>query len=330
MKPIQKGDTGAAVEDIQRRLRVLGYDLGASGIDGVFHDDTRTAVETFQRASGIQPTGVVGPRTWSALVDSTFELGDRMLYLRMPHFHGADVAALQNALNSLGFVTGGADGIFGSYTERAVAEFQQNCHLNPDGIAGADTFRALFALRHIWGDKEGSAHSSARGAPRPSFLTLLTCHFVFEAQVGAHVHDNMPEENGNNVLCRLAQVANSIELAARNDMIQSKDRRSASIPATTVHVVLSIGNEEDALAGATGDSGTGNANRAGATDYFCQFCNEYFADFLTELPAEIQITIPAGLLKSSLKPNLPIGLQHLASSLLDALCAAVGKLDVVN
>ena len=36
MRPIRPGDRGPAVEDIQRRLLALGYDLGITGVDGVF------------------------------------------------------------------------------------------------------------------------------------------------------------------------------------------------------------------------------------------------------------------------------------------------------
>ena len=50
--------------------------------------------------------GFVGDATWAALVDATFTLGDRMLYLRVPHFHGHDVRVLQQALNVLGFACG--------------------------------------------------------------------------------------------------------------------------------------------------------------------------------------------------------------------------------
>lgn len=165
MKPVRLGDRGSAVEDIQRRLRILGYDLGPTGIDGVFHELTAKAVTAFQVSSRLNADGLVGDDTWSALVDATFTLGDRMLYLRMPHFHGRDVAVLQEALNSLGFACGDLDSIFGTFTEHAVREFQLNAGLLPDGIAGHDTIRALVALKHIWEGKEPRSHSAARTAP---------------------------------------------------------------------------------------------------------------------------------------------------------------------
>ncbi len=165
MKPVRIGDRGAAVEDIQRRLRMLGYDLGPTGIDGVFLDRTSEAVRAFQAQRGLPEDGLVGDETWPALVDATFILGDRMLYLRIPYFHGHDVGTLQEALNALGFACGRADSIFGAYTESAVRQFQRNVGLPPDGIAGHDTVGALQALRHIWEGKDPTSHSAARMAP---------------------------------------------------------------------------------------------------------------------------------------------------------------------
>lgn len=165
MRPIRLGDRGPAVEDVQRRLRLLGYDLGPTGIDGVFFGRTAEAVRAFQTAADLAEDALVGDETWSALVDATFTLGDRMLYLRLPHFHGNDVRVLQQALNALGFACGQPDAIFGAFTERALAEFQRNSGLVADGIAGDETVRAVHALRHVWEGKDPRAHSAATVAP---------------------------------------------------------------------------------------------------------------------------------------------------------------------
>jgi peptidoglycan hydrolase-like protein with peptidoglycan-binding domain len=165
MDPVRRGDRGPAVEDIQRRLRALGYDLGRAGIDGIFLGATAEAVRAFQHKLALEEDGFVGDLTWAALVDATFTLGDRMLYLRVPHFHGRDVRVLQEALNVLGFACGAIDGIFGAFTERAVREFQRNAGLPADGIVGSETVRAITALRHVWEGKDPRAHSAAQLAP---------------------------------------------------------------------------------------------------------------------------------------------------------------------
>ena len=52
---------------------------------------------------------------------------------------GVEVQTLQNMLISLGYLSGSADGKFGSSTRRAVKAFQQANGLSPDGIVGAAT-----------------------------------------------------------------------------------------------------------------------------------------------------------------------------------------------
>jgi peptidoglycan hydrolase-like protein with peptidoglycan-binding domain len=143
----------------------LGYDLGPTGVDGVFLGMTRDAVVAFQNERGLSEDGVVGTETWAALVDSTFTLGDRMLYLRLPHLHGKDVRELQEALNTLGFSCGAVDAIFGAFSEHAVREFQRNSGQPDDGIVGPDTVRALDSLRHVWEGKDSRSPSAATTSP---------------------------------------------------------------------------------------------------------------------------------------------------------------------
>ena len=150
MRTIRKNDSGPAVEDVQRRLRVLGYELA---VDGVFGDRTQKAVREFREAEKLPDGDVIDERTWSTLVDASFSLGDRVLYLRMPYFHGGDVRSLQNILDVLGFVAGAPDGIFGAHTEHALREFQSNVGLIDDGIAGSTTYDAIERLRHAWEGK---------------------------------------------------------------------------------------------------------------------------------------------------------------------------------
>ena len=80
-------DTGAAVEDIQRKLVSLGY-LFDDDITGTYDERTASAVRSFASASGLSETSEVDEQVWARLVDATYELGDRVLYLRVPYFHG--------------------------------------------------------------------------------------------------------------------------------------------------------------------------------------------------------------------------------------------------
>lgn len=141
------------MEDVQRRLIAAGH-LSELAADGIYGEETAAAVRAFCQAVGLPETDEVTDKVWAALVDATFELGDRTLYLRMPYFHGCDVRELQQALGALGFSCGDVDGIFGAHTELALRKFQTNLGLPTDGIAGAYTYSAIRNLQHSWKGKE--------------------------------------------------------------------------------------------------------------------------------------------------------------------------------
>jgi len=147
MVHIRRGAHGEAVRDIQHRLLGVGMRIDADELDGSFAGSTEQAVRTFQRDRGLPQDGIVGPDTWSQLVEAGYRLGDRTLYLRAPAFRGDDVRELQRMLNVLGFDAGKEDGIFGPRTDGGVREFQRNVADRVDGIAGLDTVQAITRYR---------------------------------------------------------------------------------------------------------------------------------------------------------------------------------------
>ncbi len=150
MDPIRPEDSGRAVQDVQNRLITLDFEVTA---DGFYGPRTSAAVRKFREREGLADKDFVDDAAWHALVNATFSLGDRVLYLHMPYFHGNDVRELQRILSVLGFAGGDADGIYGAHTEQAVREFQASTGLTEDGIAGAGTVDAIMRLRHAWEGK---------------------------------------------------------------------------------------------------------------------------------------------------------------------------------
>ncbi|PSB28115.1 peptidoglycan-binding domain-containing protein [Stenomitos frigidus] len=63
---LKQGMKGSAVLALQERLRSLGLFKGTG--DGVFGAETLTAVKAAQRRFKLEPDGVVGAATWSALL----------------------------------------------------------------------------------------------------------------------------------------------------------------------------------------------------------------------------------------------------------------------
>jgi N-acetylmuramoyl-L-alanine amidase len=118
---------------------------------------TGEAVRLFQTARGLHGNGVCDEPTWFALVEASWELGDRLLKLSAPHMRGDDIDELQVTLARLGFDCGRPDGIYGPATARAVQTFQRNIGVTADGICGADTIRALRINSRQTGDGPGVA-----------------------------------------------------------------------------------------------------------------------------------------------------------------------------
>ncbi|MDO9557279.1 MAG: peptidoglycan-binding protein [Coriobacteriia bacterium] len=224
IEPIKRGSRGSAVEDIQKRLLMLGYDLGPTGVDGVFLGATWDAVRGFQSERRLTEDGEVGAETWAALVDATFRLGDRLLYLKFPYFHGEDVRVLQGALNALGFACGEPDAIFGAFTERAVREFQSNVAQAEDGIVGGETVRAIDRLRHVWHDKDPSAPVALKVAAARAADVLARTPVSL---VGL-------DDGGRDIADRMANLAFATEPSAGVDV--------CDVPAPDAMIVLRLGS----------------------------------------------------------------------------------------
>jgi peptidoglycan hydrolase-like protein with peptidoglycan-binding domain len=57
---VRRGAIGDLVREVQRRI-------GMSDADGIFGPITEAAVRAYQRAHGLVPDGIVGPKTWAVL-----------------------------------------------------------------------------------------------------------------------------------------------------------------------------------------------------------------------------------------------------------------------
>jgi len=144
------GSRGAAVRSLQQSLIAAGIPV-AGGADGVFGPATATAVRKYQQSRGLPVTGRADAATLNAL-------GSRAPAVRSGGggsggggsgglargARGDAVRQLQLKLMQAGiFVAGGADGIFGVATERALKTYQQRKGLHVTGRLDAQTARAL-------------------------------------------------------------------------------------------------------------------------------------------------------------------------------------------
>ncbi|MEV6327857.1 glycoside hydrolase domain-containing protein [Streptomyces sp. NPDC051909] len=132
---VQSGSTGDQVKAAQCLLKAAGYDPGSP--DGVFGPATTTAAKNFQTSRGLTADGVIGPKTWTALLSRgstpTVQNGST----------GEAVTRLQRALTAALGRTVAIDGVFGPGTDQAVRDYQSSRGLTADGIVGSGTWGAL-------------------------------------------------------------------------------------------------------------------------------------------------------------------------------------------
>ena len=155
---LSPGAHGVDVAALQRCLGQVGL---RARVDGHYGSATVRAVQAFQRAARLRPTGAVGPDTARALrracggsaaqangglepgdTGRAHSLGDR-IPLR-PGMSGHDVRILQDFLRKTGFKTS-VDGEFGAQTERAQRAFEKALELPIDGVVDAADINALRA-----------------------------------------------------------------------------------------------------------------------------------------------------------------------------------------
>lgn len=176
-------DQGDSVKQMQQALTALGYTTG--GVDGKFGPTTEKAVRQFQRDNGLSVDGLAGSATLTLLYGKssggasapgtstgTGSTGSTGSYFGGNYgtlkygSRGDRVKLLQQALKDLSFLSGSADGKFGTATQLAVTSFQQANGLAADGLAGRKTLQRLEAL--LEGDTGGETAPTTPSAPSTS------------------------------------------------------------------------------------------------------------------------------------------------------------------
>ena len=153
------GQSGPAVVALQKAIMNNGFTL-KGGATGKFDARTRTVLRTFQKVVGLKVTGVVD-RDTARVLKLNASSGEQAQTVSMPAAAPAtsgpfvkklpkrgqgskDVVIVQNALIASGTpVAGGADGIYGKSTTRAIRAFQKARGLTVTGNLDQQTAIAL-------------------------------------------------------------------------------------------------------------------------------------------------------------------------------------------
>jgi N-acetylmuramoyl-L-alanine amidase len=147
--PLDIGDQGQFVKEVQQDLIKAGFSLPIYGADGIYGEETKRAVMRFQKKYGLTVDGLVGPQTLDKLKEvlntskplNEFPLPDGIL---QRGDEGPKVKQVQRALKELNFDPKSIDGIYGPLTEDAIRRFQSMyAALANDGIYGPNTRRFM-------------------------------------------------------------------------------------------------------------------------------------------------------------------------------------------
>ena len=165
---LRNGSSGEKVKTLQTQLKNLGY--YSKTIDGSFGYYTGLAVQSFQRAYSLTVDGIFGPqsckklnqviesknnnnatstsstaKTTTTTGGTTTSQASTLLQFDCPKTSlqqgnsGSEVTKLQTMLKALGYYTRQVDGSFGTYTARAVKDFQSKTKHSADGWFGPKT-----------------------------------------------------------------------------------------------------------------------------------------------------------------------------------------------
>lgn len=169
--PLQTGSRGLNVQTIQTYLNRIRQNYPAIPVitdeAGVFGSSTKAAVTKFQSVFNLAVDGIVGKATWYKIsslyagITRLAELDSEGTSLGIGTVPpdsvlrqgslGPDVITLQYLLNVIseyypGIPAPSQNGSFDAGTRQSVIAFQQMMGLDPDGIVGALTWRALYDI----------------------------------------------------------------------------------------------------------------------------------------------------------------------------------------
>ncbi|MDO9640048.1 MAG: peptidoglycan-binding protein [Pseudotabrizicola sp.] len=147
------GLTRAQRVRIQTQLSKLGYPTGVA--DGLWGSNTRAAIGRWQTANKLTSTGYVtaaqvtlidrqsGPVAGPAPTTPDPDAVDDRTEERLLSLTVAERREVQRRLTTLGYRTGGVDGVFGANTRNALSAWQRDEGLRATGYITADQLREL-------------------------------------------------------------------------------------------------------------------------------------------------------------------------------------------
>ena len=170
-KVLRQGDRGREVQVLQYYLNFLGFfnpKLPQIKVDGIFGNETRDAVLTFQNLYGLKVDGIVGRGTWNQIQNAydgvvnalppQYKTYQNLIYpgyIITTGRTGTVVRQLQTYINviadNVSYVPRVAvDGIYGNATKNAVMAIQRANGLSTTGQVGPLTWNTITELYNFY------------------------------------------------------------------------------------------------------------------------------------------------------------------------------------
>ena len=189
-KPLSEGDSGAAVEIMQRRLNRISANFPGIPkiypVDGFFDISTTNAVKKFQEVFNLGADGIIGRATWNR-VNAIYTAVKKLASLSSEGLSVAELETQYETLLSEGDTSLGVftlqyylayialfiqsvrapstDGSFGPATRDAVISYQRTYGLAESGVVDEETWNSIEST--YYGILEGIPYSYAEGVILP-------------------------------------------------------------------------------------------------------------------------------------------------------------------
>ena len=182
---VVSGDKGIIVRSIQSMLQMKGYSVT---VNGTYDSKTVSAMKAFQKKNGLKADGICGEDTQKLLfgngltASATATPKPTAAPTPLPELvkpratvrkgsSGSDAKLVQQRLIDLGYLSGRADGEFGTQSVEALKDFQQNNKLVADGVAGSGTNAVLFSWLALAADEKPTTLPTPTPTPAAQDIT---------------------------------------------------------------------------------------------------------------------------------------------------------------
>jgi peptidoglycan hydrolase-like protein with peptidoglycan-binding domain len=154
---VNYGQSGKHVLALQLRLKNLGYNLKGTG---KYAQNTLAAVKDFQRKNGINDSGIVGSKTWHALVGPLPPSVTGNGQAKPPAFRiqpgERNEEKMSYLLNTLSRIYTGRElsnegDTYGPKSQELVKDFQRRAGIKASGIVGPKTWSAMYEVVAVTG-----------------------------------------------------------------------------------------------------------------------------------------------------------------------------------